>query len=66
MSEIKTPPILEHRESGEPYYTFGPEHSIMDIFRFVLEQLGGDMDNFKADAEAFMAHPEGHRTGRVH
>lgn len=42
MSEIKTPPIISTDGSGNDYVTFGPQHSVGDVARWL--QASGSAD----------------------
>ena len=37
MAEVCTPPKIEIDENGEAWVTFGPEHTLSDISRWIME-----------------------------
>jgi hypothetical protein len=37
MAEVKKEPVVTHDAAGEAHYTFGPDHSISDICRWLCQ-----------------------------
>ena len=42
MSEIKTPPVVTTNENGDTFYTFGPDHTLADVARWIISEGGRD------------------------
>jgi hypothetical protein len=37
MTEVKTPPRVDHDANGDDLVTFGPEHSWADVARWICQ-----------------------------
>jgi hypothetical protein len=42
MAEVCTPPLIKVDGDGEEWVTFGPDHSLADICRWIMEMNCGE------------------------